>query len=120
VPGLRSNQLRGFVKSTAMIQIIFYTSKAWLGFNVSPYVFVNSGIIANSMADLGRQRSINGIGAGLRLRNEYLVFSSIQLRLVYYPYTPSGVRGLSFDLDETDNLSDFRFSHWVPDYVGFK
>lgn len=120
VPGLRSNQLRGFVKSTAMIQINFYTSKGWLGFNVTPYLFVNSGIIANSVADLGRQRSINGLGAGLRFRNEYLVFSSIQLRLVYYPYTPPGVPGLSFDFDDTDNLSDFRFSHWVPDYVGFK
>jgi len=119
-PGLRSNKLRGFVKSTTMIQLNFYYHKRWLGFSMTPYLFVSSGIIADNVADLSRKRSINGIGGGVRLRNEYLVFSSIQLRLVYYPYTPSDIPGFSIDFDETDNLSGFRFSNWVPNYLGFK
>lgn len=119
-PGLRSNELRGFVKSTLMVQMSFYLPNRWLGFNMTPYLFFNSGIIADNLQDLSRKRSINGIGAGIRLRNEYLIFNSIQFRLVYYPYTPADIPRFSIDFDETDNLSDFRFSNWIPNYIGFK
>lgn len=120
VPGLRTDILKGTIKTSGMVQAVMYLPGKWIGFSFTPYCFFNTGIIGSNDKKYFKNRPINGIGLGVRMRNEYLIFNSIQIRLVYYPYTPSNIPNWSFDLNDTDNLSDFQFSNWIPDYIEFK
>jgi len=120
VPGLRTDILKGTIKTSGMVQAVVYLPGKWIGFSFTPYCFFNTGLIGIDDKKYFKNRPINGFGLGLRMRNEYLIFNSIQIRLVYYPYTPSNIPNWSFDLNDTDNLSDFQFSNWIPDYIEFK
>jgi len=120
IVGLNTNQLRGTIKASGMLQAVFYSPWRMIGFSMTPYMFITSGVIGDDLQRISRQRLVNGIGLGLRLRNEFLVFKSIQLRLVYYPYVPDNTPHISFDLNEADDIDGFTLQNWTPNYLEFK
>ncbi len=120
ITGLRTDVLRGMQRINSEVQFILYTPWKWLGFSFTPYLLAESGIIAEENEQLFNNRIISALGIGIRLRNKYLVFSSIQLRLMYYPYAPVGASSWSFDLTDSIGWEIFDFEPPQPSELIFR
>jgi hypothetical protein len=118
--GLKTDVIRGMKRINSEFQFILYTPWKWLGFSFTPYLIAESGFIAEENEQLFNKRLVSALGIGLRLRNKYLVFSSIQLRLMYYPYAPGGASSWSFDLTDNIGWEIFDFEPQQPSELIFE
>jgi hypothetical protein len=57
-----------------------------LGFKFAPFAFADISLLTPADQPAFSKSSLyHGIGAGLRARNENLVFNTIEFRMVYFP-----------------------------------
>lgn len=68
-----------------------------LGFRFAPLAFAEMAMVAPKGQDLFDQKAYFSLGAGVRTRNENLVFGTIELRMYYFPRV-------------TEDLSHFKVS----------
>jgi hypothetical protein len=96
IRGLNSSILRGNQELIAKMEGVCYSPHKILGFRFVYFLFLDVGTITYQQKGLFSNPIYTGIGAGLRFRNERLVFSTVQLRFSYYPILP--------DLSTTENI----------------
>ncbi len=92
--GLRNfpaDSLLGNRRLGAETETLLFTPASLLGFRLAPLVFAGAGLIAGANDKLLHQPAWLSIGAGLRTRNENLVFGTIDLRFYYFPRTIEGI-----------------------------
>jgi hypothetical protein len=88
IRGLASSALRGNQRLNLNIEPVCYSPHHLLGFKFVYYLFIDVGMIANESNILTNNRLYSGFGAGVRIRNDNLVFDAIHIRLGYYPVLP--------------------------------
>lgn len=83
-----SNELLGTKKYVLSFQTQFYSPWEVLGFRLNPYVNAVAGVLGNEGTSITKSRVFSAFGLGFIIRNDYLVFSSFQFSLSYYPSVP--------------------------------
>ncbi|MCS6974627.1 MAG: hypothetical protein NZM13_09095 [Cyclobacteriaceae bacterium] len=99
--GLRSfpaDSLLGNQRFSFQTETLLFTPASVLGFRLAPLVFAGAGLVAKENEVLFRQPAWVALGAGLRTRNENLVFGTIELRLFYFPRTTEGISNFRISL----------------------
>ncbi|WP_159021888.1 hypothetical protein [Formosa sp. L2A11] len=85
-------------------QTQFYSPWNILGFRLNPYVNFTAGMVADKLTSLTKSKVYSSFGIGFIVRNDYLVFSSFQLSLSYYPKIPGQGNNIfktnSFETDD--------------------
>ncbi len=97
-PGItsyRSHDLRGTQKFVLNSESVLFTPTDIYGFKVVPFSFADIGWISENKV-LFATKPYYSVGIGIRIRNDHLVFNTIQLQLAYFPRIPLG--GNTFDL----------------------
>jgi hypothetical protein len=102
IRGFRNEDALGKQRLSLKTETVFFQKPALYGFKVAWYGFADFGLIGNNYESVFDQKFYSGIGAGIRIRNESLVFNTLQIQLGYYPGYNWGadLRGLgrtSFD-----------------------
>jgi hypothetical protein len=103
--GLRSfpaDSLLGNKRMSAQAETLLFTPGTILGFRFAPLLFAGVGLIAGRRENLFNEPAWVSLGAGLRTRNENLVFGTIDLRFYYFPRTTEGIS--NFRVSITSNL----------------
>jgi hypothetical protein len=90
ISGLKSDLLKGTQKFTVNMQVNAFSPYYLYGFRFVFFGSVDLGFIGSSTDMLFSNSLYSGIGAGIRLRNERLVFNTFQIKLTYYPAVPAG------------------------------
>ncbi|PZP46101.1 MAG: hypothetical protein DI598_12500 [Pseudopedobacter saltans] len=85
----------------------FFTPCKILGFILSPYLSSDLSFLTPMKGAFERSSLYIGIGPGLRIRNENLVFGTIEIRSMYFPRQIQGQN--SFKIGMSANLR-FRFN----------
>jgi hypothetical protein len=117
LPYFRNGNLGGDMRVTAKMEAVFYHMRKFLGFRMAPFVFSDWCVLRPVGFSFNKSDVLSAIGAGIRTRNENLVFGTIEFRGYYFPRTVAGMKGFRFDV--TSNLR-FKFnSSFVrkPDFV---
>lgn len=97
----------GDQRVTLHSETTFFTNYKLLGFKFAPFVFGDLSLLTPDKQSLYKSNLYDGIGAGIRARNENLVFNTIELRMVYFPQRTE--QNNSFKLIFTTGLQ-FRFN----------
>ena len=63
----------------------FFVNFRLLGFKFAPFAFGDISLLTPEDRSFSRSSLYHGFGAGLRTRNENLVFNTIEFRMVYFP-----------------------------------
>lgn len=94
------------------LQTQFYTPWSFLGFHINPFANVTTAYLADTENSYGSNKFYSSYSLGVIIRNDYLVFSSIQLSLTYYPEMP----GDGANIINTNALRtrDFGFQDFQP------
>ncbi|WP_369754052.1 hypothetical protein [Flavobacterium sp. WC2409] len=78
----------GTNKMVMTLQTQSYAPKDIGGFRMNPYFNYTIAVIGNSQSSVQKSKAYSKIGIGVIISNDYLVFSSFQFSLSYYPTIP--------------------------------
>lgn len=121
--GLRgfNSPLYGTQKVLLTFQTQSYAPKEIWGFRFNPYLNYSLAVIGNRNNPTNTNKTYSKIGIGLLINNDYLVFSSFQLSLSYYPTIPfMGDNIFKTNAFETTDFGFQNFELAQPKIVPFK
>jgi hypothetical protein len=81
----RSDTLAGRGRISLYSETTVFTPNKAFGFKLAPFVFGDMSLLTPEKTDPGRTKMYAGIGAGIRARNENLVFGTMECRFIYFP-----------------------------------
>ncbi len=105
--------LRGTVKTEA----VFYNLHKFWGFRMAPFLFGDASLVKQKTAAFSKSDIYSAVGAGIRTRNESLVFGTIELKAYYFPRTIGDMDNFRIELNS--NIR-FRYSNTLirkPDFI---
>ena len=117
IPELSSERINGGTRISANWESILYNARSFFGFKQSPFVFANLTYIRSVDAPITRGEVYSAIGGGSRIRNESLIFGTIELKGFYFPRTH--LQQSPWNLSITTNLR-FKYNSSLlsrPDFV---
>ena len=112
-----NGEIRADERATFKVESVFYNLTRILGFRFAPFVFGDLSLLRPINQPITQSDGYYAVGAGIRTRNESLVFGTIELRGYYFPRTMEGMRNWKIDI--TTKLR-FRFnSNFIkkPDFI---
>ena len=124
----RDNLIRGFSSMETFgkqrlnlnLEYVLFLKKEFYKFNMALFMFTDLGIIGSNQELIFAQQYYSGIGAGIRLHNESLVFKTFQLRLAFYPFHPSDMNFVQFVLNEQSKRQFYSFEPTQPQPLRFE
>lgn len=120
IRGFGSRIEKGKQRLTLNVENVFFQKKSILNFQSALFSFFDIGIVGPSEQSIFKQNYYAGLGIGLRIRNENLVFKTIQLRIAYYPNHPSDVNSIGFILDGVSKTRFYNFQPRGPEPLRFE
>jgi len=119
ITGLKSDQLKGTQRLTTDLEVIAFTPFYLIGFRFAIFGNVNIGFIGTSSDMIFSNRLYSGIGAGIRLRNEKLVFNTFQIKFTFYPAAPAGSDKEYVSVSGEKKLKPDYFFTSAPEIIDF-
>lgn len=124
----RNNHIRGFTSRKALgkqrlsldLEYVLFLRRQFYKFNIAAYGFFDLGIIGSNKQLIFTENYYSGLGLGLRLHNENLVFKTFQLRLAFYPFHPSDMSFTGFILQEQLKKDFYSFEPTAPQPLRFE
>ena len=87
---------------TNRLKINIETVRFWgwerYGFRFAHYFFADAASLSNEMGKILNDQFIAGIGAGIRIHNESLVFNVLEIRLSWIPIAPHNSTSYIFNI----------------------
>ena len=109
IRGFGSRIASGKQRITLNVENVFFQKKAFLNFQTALFYFLDAGIVGPETQSIFKEDYFAGVGFGLRIRNENLIFKTLQIRLAYYPNHPIDVSAIGFILDEVPRTKFYSF-----------
>lgn len=81
---IRNNWQGGDFRITGKAETVFFSPWSILYFRFAPFVSINSTLINLKEDSIYNRKLFSSIGAGLRIRNESLIFGTIELKGMYF------------------------------------
>ena len=110
IPGFNPELLYGTKKVVMTFQTQTYSPWNFAGFRLNPYFSYSMALLGNEEVQLHQSRLYSQIGLGMIISNDFLVFSSFQLSLAFYPNIPGN--GVNIFKTNAFNTEDFGFQNF--------
>lgn len=85
--GFSDNYLKGNKKFVVNYEADFFVPVRFLGFKLAIIFFADMGLISPNNNSIFLSKLYQGYGLGIRVKNEHLIFPSMQFMIGYYPNT---------------------------------
>jgi hypothetical protein len=103
IPQLSNENIRASTRVTCNMESVFYNTWKFFGFSFAPFSFVNLSYLKQiGVVNFSKGDIYTAIGAGIRTRNENLVFGTMELRTFYFPRTTGNL--VPWNISFTTNL----------------
>jgi hypothetical protein len=89
IAGLYSPSLRGNEKFVLNLESVLFSPYRLLGFRFAFFASVDLGFIKTENLSFFQSTAYSGLGLGLRIRNEQLVFDTFEIKFSIYPGMPA-------------------------------
>jgi hypothetical protein len=86
--GFRNDSIRGAQRVRIDVESVIFSPGNFVGFKSAFFVFADFGFLAGMHQIMSNGVFISGLGFGIRLRNDNLIFNTLQLRFGFYPNSP--------------------------------
>ena len=99
IMGISADSLLGNRKAFFRVEAVVYTPWQFLGFRFAPFAGANSAWLSCTVCE-GHNLLVPGVSAGVRTRNENLIFGTMEFRISYIPETRMTSRQFSFSFTQ--------------------
>jgi hypothetical protein len=86
--GFKNDSINGKQRFTISLESVLFSPVNYHGFRFAFFGFSDLGLLSNSNEDLGQGFTLISLGIGLRIRNDNLLFNTLQIRLAFFPNPP--------------------------------
>ena len=117
IPQLNKERIRGGTRISANWETVVYNSGSVFNFKSSPFIFGNITYIRSVQQPISKGDIYSSMGAGIRVRNENLIFGTIEMKGYYFPRTTLQLSPWNFSI-----ITNMRFKYnssiiRKPDFV---
>jgi hypothetical protein len=119
IEGFNSTTLFGTKKLLMTIQSQGYSPWRFLGFRLNPYLSYTAGMLGQENSGFSDSKLYSQISMGLIISNDFLVFSSFQFSLSYYPSIPDGNPMYKTNALSTSDFGLQNFEISKPSLIGY-
>jgi hypothetical protein len=119
IEGFSSTTLFGTKKLLFTIQSQGYSPWRFLGFRLNPYMSYTGGMLGHENSGFSNSKLYSKISMGLIISNDFLVFSSFQFSLSYYPNIPDGNSMYKTNALSTSDFGLQNFEFTKPGLIGY-
>ena len=120
IRGFKSQTLMGTQKLSMNLESIMFSPLYVLGFRFATFGFLDIGFIGSEKRSILNQQMYSGLGIGVRIKNENLIFNTFQLRFAFYPLEPDRRNRFSIDVSDVPSSSFSDFTVKQPHVVTFE
>jgi hypothetical protein len=117
LPYFDNGSINADFRATAKTEAVFYNLRKFWGFRLAPFIFTDMALVKQTGSSFNKSDLYTAVGAGVRTRNESLVFGTLELKAFYFPRTIGGMS--NFSLQVGSNIR-FRYSTVLvkkPDFI---
>jgi hypothetical protein len=86
--GFKNDSVVGTQRFTVSLESVLFSPVNLYGFRFAFFGFSDFSFLSGTNEMLGNGYTLSSIGVGIRIRNENMVFNTIQLRIGYFPNPP--------------------------------
>ena len=117
IPQLSKERIKGGTRISTNWESIWYNSRSFYGFRQSPFAFANITFMRTVGDPLTSGDIYSTIGGGTRIRNENLIFGTVEIKGFYFPRT--NLQLSPWNVSITTNLKFKYNSNLIskPDFV---
>jgi hypothetical protein len=98
IEGFRADSLLGVQRLALTSETVVFPNWKLIGFKFAPIAYAQLAFLPPKGKNLFYDKPIAGIGAGLRTRNENLIFGTIEARVTYFPRVVEGIDHFRFSV----------------------
>ncbi|MEP6927989.1 MAG: hypothetical protein ABI834_10150 [Ginsengibacter sp.] len=117
LPEYRNGDIGGSLRATIKAESVFFSPWSIASFRFAPFIFGNTGLFSPYNTGLSTSNIYSTVGAGIRTRNESLIFGTFELRGYYF--LKENIRNQSFRFDISTNIA-FKYNAQLvrrPDFI---
>ena len=87
LPYFSNGFINADTRATAKTESVFYNLTKFWGFRFAPFLFADACLVTPTNKSFAHSELYSAVGAGVRTRNENLIFGTIELKGFYFPKT---------------------------------
>jgi hypothetical protein len=118
--GFKNDSLKGTQRLTVSLESVLFSPVNLYGFRFAFFGFTDFSFLSGTNEILGNGYAISSIGVGIRIRNDNLVFNTLQLRIGYFPNPPSYSTISPFNISGEQLLRPANFEPGPPSVIPYK
>jgi hypothetical protein len=117
LPYFSNGDIKAKFRATFKTESVFYGLRKFWGFRFAPFAFGDVSLIQRDDKSFRDSEWYSAVGAGVRTRNENLIFGTIELKGFYFPRTVQGMG--SFKVELSSNIRFKYNSTFIrkPDFI---
>jgi len=106
IPQLNKELIKGGTRISGNLENVWYNSKSLYGFKSSPFLFINMTYMRSLDESIKEGGIYSALGGGTRIRNENLIFGTIEMKCYYLPRTDVQLNRWNFSI-----ITNLRFKY---------
>ncbi|MFA8298597.1 MAG: hypothetical protein ACEPOV_00370 [Hyphomicrobiales bacterium] len=116
-PGEYSDEFKGTKRFSFSPEVNVFTPWYFYGFRFAYFGFIDMGWIGFQKKSIFENKARTFLGAGMRIKNENLVFETVEFRLSYLLNSPDGTKPFGFSIATKAPLRFPIFLPKKPDFI---
>jgi hypothetical protein len=118
--GFKNDSINGIQRFTLSLESVLFSPANYHGFKFAFFGFSDLGMLAGSNQLIGNGVHLVSLGLGLRIRNDNLLFNTLQIRLAFFPNPPSYSEINNLSISGEQLLKPNNFNAGKPVLIPFK
>jgi hypothetical protein len=118
--GFSNDTLRGAQRVALSLESVIFNPVNVYGFRFAMFGFADLAFLAGTNEVISEGRILSGIGLGIRLRNDNLVFNTFQIKLGFFPNPPQYSRINSLQVSGEQLLHPNNFDPGPPSVIPYR
>lgn len=120
IAGFRNDSLFGSKRFNMHWETVCFTPLVFYDFHFVFFIYADHSWLAKGSDKIFSKAPYTGIGLGVRIRNERLVFNTIQIAFSLYPNVPKGSKTSFLDISGEPLLNPPSFLPQAPEVIPYK
>lgn len=118
--GFKNDTVNGTQRLSVSLESVLFSHVNLYGFRFAFFGFTDFSFLSGTNEMLGRGYGLSSIGVGVRIRNDNLVFNTLQIRISYFPNPPGYSTISPVNISGEQLLQPKNFDPGPPSIIPYK
>ena len=118
--GFKNDSINGTQRLSVSLESVLFSPVNLYGFRFAFFGFTDFAFLSGSNQILGNGNTLAGIGLGIRIRNDNMVFNTLQIRFGFFPNPPVYSKINSLTISGEQLLRPNNFDSGPPSIIPYR